>query len=76
MTLCQASGADNKGYGIIYNYIGSDNSNSFYISAAGFFTVNHYINSVFKDDIVWKKSDKIFKGLSKYNKLGIAKKRC
>lgn len=75
MTLFQASGTDNKCYGIIYNYTGSDNSNSFYISATGFFTVNHYINSVFKDDTAWKESDKIFKVLSKYNKLGIAKKR-
>ncbi len=40
-----------------------------------FFTVNHNINSVFKDDTAWKESDKIFKVLSKYNKLGIAKKR-
>ncbi|MBA2610582.1 MAG: OmpA family protein [Bacteroidetes bacterium] len=74
VSMCQLSGADNKGYGIIYNYKGSDNSNAFYISANGYFTVNHYTKGVFTDDIAWKESDKIIKGLSKYNKLTISRR--
>ncbi len=74
ISMCQVSGSDQKGYGIMYNYKGSDNSNTFCISANGYFSVFHYEKNVYKEDIAWKESDKIIKGLYKYNKLSIARK--
>ena len=74
VSMRQLSGDDNRGYGIIFNYQGGGNSNSFYISANGFFSVSHYTKDVYGDDIPWKESDKINKGLLKYNKLAIARR--
>lgn len=72
-SLCQLSGKDDNGYGICYNYKGANDMNVFNISANGYFTVYHYTNGTYKDDIAWKESDKIVKGLSKFNKLSISK---
>ncbi len=72
-SLCQLSGKDDIGYGICYNYSGPDNQNTFNISANGYFTIYHYSKNVYKEDIAWKESDKIVKGLSKYNKLAISR---
>lgn len=74
VAMCQLSGVDNQGYGISYNYKDGNNSNTFCISANGYFSITHYTKGVYKDDIAWKESDRIIKGFNKYNKLSIARK--
>lgn len=74
VAMCQLSGVDDKGYGIAYNYKDADNSNTFCISANGYFCIFHYSGGTYKSDIEWKESDKIIKGLNKYNKLSIARR--